>query len=138
MAELAHLEVPGEPEQRQARLSALGALAGIVTGVGVGALYGLAHGFGLYRSTGRGAVAATATVLVASNGPMVLLGVTDPRSWSAGDWLADLIPHAAYGAVTAATFAAATRSPLTRLTRSGRQLGVLRRPAVTGRFRTMR
>ncbi|MCA1677061.1 MAG: hypothetical protein LC799_34400, partial [Actinobacteria bacterium] len=73
-------------------------------------LYGLGHGLGLYRSAGRGALAATATALVAANGPMVLLGVTDPRSWSGSDWLADLVPHAAYGAVTAATYAAATRS----------------------------
>ena len=108
LADLAHLEVPGQPEQRQARLSAIGALAGILTGVGIGALYGLTHGLGMRRSTGRGAVAATATVLVAANGPMVLLGVTNPRTWSASDWLADVIPHVAYGAVTAATFAAAT------------------------------
>lgn len=110
LAELAHRDVPGEPEQRQARLAAIGALSGILTGVGVGALYGLAHNLGFFRSTGRGAIAVTATVLAAANGPMVLLGVTDPRTWSGRDWLADLVPHAAYGVVTAATYAAATRS----------------------------
>lgn len=33
---------------------------------------------------------------------MTLLGVTDPRTWSVIDWVSDLVPHAAYGAVTAA------------------------------------
>lgn len=124
LAELAGVEIPGEPEQRQARLSALGALTGIVAGVGVGALYGLAQGLGLGLSTRSGAAVATATVLAAANGPMVLLGVTDPRSWSGRDWLADLVPHAAYGAVTAATYAAATsrRRGVFRIRRTSRRL----------------
>ncbi|HEU0090066.1 MAG TPA: hypothetical protein VFQ77_20845 [Pseudonocardiaceae bacterium] len=101
------VEVPGAPEQRPARLSALGALLGIGAGVGVGALYGFARGLGLRLPTGVGAVAITATVLAATNGPMVLLGVTDPRSWSGSDWLADLVPHGVYGLVTAAAYAVA-------------------------------
>ncbi len=32
---------------------------------------------------------------------MIVLGVTDPRTWPASSWAADIIPHAAYGAVTA-------------------------------------
>jgi hypothetical protein len=32
---------------------------------------------------------------------MTVLGVTDPRSWAAEDWVADVIPHLAYGALTA-------------------------------------
>lgn len=124
LADLAGVEVSGEPGQRQARLSALGALAGIATGVGVGALYGLAQGLGPGSSVRSGTAVATATVLAAANGPMVLLGVTDPRSWSGRDWLADLIPHAAYGAVTAATYAAATsrRRGTFRIRRISRKL----------------
>jgi hypothetical protein len=38
------------------------------------------------------------------NGAMVALGLTDPRSWTAADWLSDVLPHIAYGAVTAVTF----------------------------------
>jgi hypothetical protein len=33
---------------------------------------------------------------------MTLLGVTDPHTWTATDWGADLLPHLAYGAVTSA------------------------------------
>lgn len=33
---------------------------------------------------------------------MTVLGVTDPRSWSVGAWVSDVVPHLAYGAVTAA------------------------------------
>ncbi|MEP6760042.1 MAG: hypothetical protein ABJA93_01585 [Sporichthyaceae bacterium] len=59
LAEAADVSVPGEDEARANRLSALGALSGIVTGVGVGALY-----------------------------------------------VSDIVPHLAYGVVTAATYAA--------------------------------
>ena len=40
--------------------------------------------------------------MIGSNGPMTLLGVTDPRTWPASAWFADVLPHLAYGAVTAA------------------------------------
>jgi hypothetical protein len=33
---------------------------------------------------------------------MTVLGVTDPRTWAAKDWVADVVPHLAYGALTAA------------------------------------
>ncbi len=33
--------------------------------------------------------------------PMTALGVADPRTWAAKDWVSDVIPHMAYGAVTA-------------------------------------
>lgn len=110
LAELAGLPLPDDPAQREARLTGIGALAGIGTGVGVGAAYGLLHGLGIRLPVKVGSVAVTAMVLVAANGPMVLLGLTDPRKWSATDWASDVIPHAAFGAATAATYAAATRS----------------------------
>jgi len=31
----------------------------------------------------------------------VALGVTDSRHWSVDDWLTDIVPHVAYGAVAA-------------------------------------
>jgi len=42
-------------------------------------------------------------VLVASNGPMTVLGITDPRTWSATDWVSDVVPHLAYAAVVRTT-----------------------------------
>jgi hypothetical protein len=41
-------------------------------------------------------------VLVATNSPMTVLGVTDPRTWSTADWISDVVPHLAYAAVVKA------------------------------------
>jgi hypothetical protein len=46
-------------------------------------------------------VAAALGAMVGTNGPMTILGVTDPRTWSAKSWVVDIVPHLAYGAVTA-------------------------------------
>jgi hypothetical protein len=40
--------------------------------------------------------------MAGSNAPMTVLGITDPRTWSAADWVSDVVPHLAYGVVTAA------------------------------------
>jgi hypothetical protein len=40
---------------------------------------------------------------------MTVLKVTDPRTWSAADWLSDAFPHLVYGAVTYATLDALDR-----------------------------
>ena len=100
------MSVPGQGEDRSNRVSALGALSGILTGVGVGAAYGGARALGLRPPVWLGAVLATAGALSGSNGPMTVLGVSDPRTWSTTDWVSDVVPHLAYGAVTAATYAA--------------------------------
>ncbi|GAC1322322.1 MAG: hypothetical protein NVSMB13_00510 [Mycobacteriales bacterium] len=102
----AHLDIPGEGEGKENRVSALGALSGILTGVGVGAAYGAARALGLRPPLWAGVLLTTAGALAGSDGPMTLLGITDPRTWSAVDWASDVVPHLAYGAVTAATYAA--------------------------------
>jgi hypothetical protein len=83
------------------RRSGLGALLGIVTGVATGAVYGA-----LRPRLGRVplpllGVAAGVGANVASTAPMAALGISDPRSWSASSWVSDLVPHLAYGVVTA-------------------------------------
>jgi hypothetical protein len=103
LAGRAHVSVPGDPLRRENRVSGLGALTGLGAGVGIGALVGLIRALG-YRShplVGTGLI--TAGVLVATNGPMTVLGVTDPRSWSTVDWISDVVPHLAYGAVVKTT-----------------------------------
>jgi len=65
-------------------------------------LLGLVRGAGWRPSAVAGTVAATLGALVGSNGPMTVLGVTDPRTWPASSWIADIVPHLAYGAATAA------------------------------------
>lgn len=86
------------------RRSALGALLGIASGLSVGGLYGLVaprvdRAPVILLGVGAGVVANVGTT-----GPMVALGITDPRTWSAGSWLADLVPHLAYGLATAAAW----------------------------------
>ena len=109
LAEKAHLSIPGEGETRDNRVQGLGPLTGLVAGVGVGVLAGLARAAGFRSRPLAGTALTTAVVLVAANGPMTVLGITDPRSWSATDWASDLVPHLAYGAVVKATMDAFDR-----------------------------
>jgi hypothetical protein len=103
LAQKVHVAIPGNEAKRQNRLEGLGPLVGLVTGVGMGVLTGLARAAGLRSGPFVGTVLTTAGVLVAANGPMTVLGVTDPRTWSATDWLSDVVPHLAYGVVVRTT-----------------------------------
>lgn len=101
LSEKVHIPIPGRGEARENRVAGLGPLAGLAAGVGVGALLGLAYSAGWRPGPVVGGVVATVGALVGGNGPMAVLGVTDPRTWAAEDWVSDIIPHLAYGAVTA-------------------------------------
>ena len=105
LAKVAGLDIPGEGEARQNRLSGLGALTGLVTGVSVGALAGLLT-VKLRVPLPVLSVLVGTAAMAGSNAPMTALGVTGPRSWDATSWLADAIPHLAYGGVTAAVLTA--------------------------------
>ena len=107
LAETLGAEIPGDEEQRSNRIAGLGPMLGIAAGLGVGALVGVARAAGIRSGAVTGTLLTTAVVLVASNGPMTVLKVTDPRTWSATDWISDLLPHLAYGVVTHATAVAA-------------------------------
>jgi hypothetical protein len=105
LAATAHLDIPGEADERDNRVSALGSLTGLATGVGVGALYGALTSSRRKPPLLVGALVTAGLALVAANAPMTALGVTDPRTWSAADWVSDVVPHLAYGFVTAFTYA---------------------------------
>jgi hypothetical protein len=109
LSERTGVPVPGDEKTRQHRVTGLGSLMGMLTGAAVGAGYGAAHALGWRPSAALGSAAATGCAMAGSSGPMTLLGITDPRKWSASDWLSDLLPHIAYGVTTAATFAAMER-----------------------------
>ena len=100
VSDVTGVEVPGDREARQGRVSALGALTGIGAGVGVGALLGVLRGAGLRAGPVTGPLLAGALAMVAGNAPMAGLGVSNPRKWAAKDWAADVVPRLAYGAVT--------------------------------------
>jgi hypothetical protein len=105
------LHVPGGEDTRPNRLTGLGALLGIAAGVGVGALYGAGRGAGWRPGLLVGTLATTVAVEVAANGPMTALGVTNPVTWPASSWAADLAPHVVYGLVTAAVMSAVDGGP---------------------------
>ena len=108
VSDLTGIDVPGRGEARQARLSGAGALSGIAAGVACGAVLGVLRGAGLRFGPVAGPVVASALAMVAGNGPMAGLGVSNPRTWTAKDWAADVVPHLAYGLVTWATLEAGT------------------------------
>lgn len=104
LAEKADLRV-GDDNRR----AGLGSLSGIVTGVGVGAAFGLLRRFGVRLPLLVGAVVTGLTAMAATDGSMAALKVTDPRTWSTTDWVSDVVPHLVYGAVTYATLRALDR-----------------------------
>lgn len=83
------------PDDR--RLTALGALSGIATGIGVGAAVALVRAAGVKVPAVIGAPAIGGLAMVSTDASMLALGVSDPRSWSAADWTRDVVPHLAYG-----------------------------------------
>jgi hypothetical protein len=102
------LEIPGEGEQRQNRLTGLGALSGMATGVSVGVAYGLLDVLRLRPRGLAGALFAGGGAMALANGTMVRYDVTHPTQWGVEGWVSDVVPHLAYGAVLASTYAAAT------------------------------
>ncbi|OPC78438.1 hypothetical protein B4N89_36220 [Embleya scabrispora] len=95
--------VEGDSDTRANRLTGLGALSGILTGVGVGAAVGLLRDAGLRPPIWAGSLLVGAVAMLVANAPMAGLRVSDPRTWSRTDWVADIVPHLAYGFTTYAT-----------------------------------
>jgi hypothetical protein len=90
----------GEGERADNRAAGIGAVLGYATGLAVTVAYvSVAR---RPRPWPAAAAELTAIAMLGSNAPMTVLGVTDPRRWKATDWVADVIPHLAYGAVAAA------------------------------------
>jgi hypothetical protein len=94
--------IPGGEGPKENRLQGLGPLAGIAAGLTAGIGTALVRRWRPSIRFVMTAAVAGVTAMVVSDGPMAALGVTDPREWSAGDWIADAVPHLGYGIVTAA------------------------------------
>ncbi len=62
---------------------------------------GLAYALGWRPRLLVATLVATAIALIGTNGPMTVLGVTNPLTWGVVGWISDLIPHIGYGMVTA-------------------------------------
>ncbi|MGP3976181.1 hypothetical protein ACTWQF_19695 [Streptomyces sp. 8N114] len=104
LSDRTHVPVPGVAEARENRASATGALLGILTGAGVGALYGASRALPWRPALPLAALVTGVGAMAGSDVPMALLKVSDPRTWRPADWVSDLVPHLAYGAVTAVAY----------------------------------
>ena len=111
VAEKAGATVPGDDDTRENRLQGLGPLSGIAVGVTVGAAAGLVDQ--LLTRAGRelpaplAVLAISAAAMALSDVPLKVFGISDPKTWAAKDWAADVIPHLAYGTMTYATLRSA-------------------------------
>lgn len=101
------LPVRGCGARRDHRLTGLGALSGIAVGSAVGAVVSLAHRVGLRPPLWLGGAVTGALAMAVSDLAVARLNISDPRTWSGTDWLADAVPHLAYGLVTYAAVSAA-------------------------------
>jgi hypothetical protein len=102
LAGLAHTNL-GPGQQAGNRRAGLGPLLGYATGLGTAVAFAMLAG----RRRPPTPVAAgllAGAALIASNLPMTLLRITDPRRWSRADWLADIVPHLSYGVAAATTW----------------------------------
>ncbi|MGC1212682.1 MAG: hypothetical protein WA890_15600 [Micromonospora sp.] len=102
LAGVAHVDL-GPEDQAANRRSGLGPLLGYGIGVAAGAAFGL---LAARRRIPLPAAAGLlgAGVMATTDGSMTVLGVTDPRTWGRSGWLADIVPHLAYGMAAAATW----------------------------------
>lgn len=110
LAETMGVHIPGDDKTRANRLAGLGPLLGIAAGAGVGAVFGVARALGFRPPLLVGALLAGAGAMAATDLPMAALGVSDPRTWAAQDWLSDAVPHAVYGLVVCAVLEATDQS----------------------------
>jgi uncharacterized membrane protein len=132
LAGRAGIDVGGSRRERRNRFAGLGPLSGIAAGVGVGALAGLLRSAGLRLPTAVGGPLLGAAAMAASDVPLAALGVSDPRTWSAIDWVGDAVPHLVYGVVTHATLTAAAAAEEGRTASARAPLPALLRAAALG------
>lgn len=97
-----------DSEEESNRRQAFGALLGFLTGLGMGALYGLVRPSIRSIPVAFAGAAVGLAAMAGSDVPATILGAADPNEWAAQDWVADVVPHLAYGFSTALAFDALT------------------------------
>jgi hypothetical protein len=121
LTEQAHIGLG--PQQKAAnRRSGLGPLLGYGAAISTAVAFGTAVR-GRPIPVRMAAALLGAGAMVAADAPLTAARVTDPRTWSRTDWVADIIPHLVYGMVTAAVWhrlaTARRRAPTTWRLRRG-------------------
>jgi hypothetical protein len=86
------------------RREAVGALLGYANGLGIGLAYGISRLVVPKLPTWLAGSMLGSAAMAASDVPATRLGLTDPHTWRPVDWVADVVPHFVYGAVTVLTF----------------------------------
>jgi uncharacterized membrane protein len=104
-------DLPGNAEQRRSRRTGLGELSGILSGLGIGVVASGLRAAGFRLPGPLGALATGASAMAATNVPMALSGISDPRDWTASEWVSDAIPHLAYGVAAHAAITAQEPPP---------------------------
>jgi hypothetical protein len=110
----------------------LGALMGFGVGLGLGTAYGAFRLSLPHLPVPLTGILLGAAAMAASDVPSIKLDVTNPAEWGTSGWFADIVPHLAYGLVTASVHestAAASTWPVVRPRRRLRS----RRGLITGR-----
>lgn len=103
MAGQAGVSLGADDEAAANRKSALATLLGYGTGAAIGVASALARPALRRLPRLPGALLVGAAAMAATDAASTALGTTDPRTWSATDWLSDAVPHLAYGIGTVAT-----------------------------------
>ena len=98
----------GDDQQAKNRESGLGALLGYVNGLGTGVVYGLLRSQSETVPLPLAAIGVGLAAMVASDVPLIVSRVSNPKSWGVSGWAADLIPHLIYGLVTVVTYESLT------------------------------
>ncbi|WP_199727250.1 hypothetical protein [Cryobacterium tepidiphilum] len=93
----------GEGSTADNRKTGLGAVMGIATGITVGVGYALLIG-GRRPPLALAGAGIGLGAMAMGDGPMTMLGLTDPRSWKPVEWAADIVPHLVFGLVAASTY----------------------------------
>ncbi|MET8331764.1 hypothetical protein [Streptomyces sp. NPDC005181] len=94
------IRIPGDDQILENRIAGLGPLTGYTVGLGMGAALSLAQAAGWPPTKASRYAVASLFALTVTNAPIILLGITDPRTWATSDWVSDIIPHVLYAVVT--------------------------------------
>ena len=105
-ADLIGAHLPTDPGKKAAVETGHGSVLGMLVGLSVGVTLGALRRSGRLRGPATTVGSAWVLVMLAGDAPMTVLGVTDPRTWSAVGWATDILPGAAYTLAAAATLQA--------------------------------